>query len=65
MGDLVDTVEAAKRLGLSASTLNKMRCTGGGPRYSKIASRIKYRVADLEAWVSASARENTSQKLAA
>ena len=61
MGEIVDTTEAAKRLGLSASTLNKLRLTGGGPRFATLGRAIRYRVSDLDAWVAARLRENTSQ----
>jgi excisionase family DNA binding protein len=58
--ELVDVREAARRLGLSASTLNKMRVHGGGPRYSKLGSAVRYSTADLDAWVAANSRTSTS-----
>ena len=64
MGEIIDTTEAAKRLGLSASTLNKLRLTGGGPRFATLGRAIRYRVPDLDAWVAARLRESTSQSVA-
>ena len=58
----IDTAEAAKRLGLSKSTLNKARLTGKGPPYVKVlGGRVRYRPADLDAWLEARVVRNTSQ----
>lgn len=53
------TKEAAAYLGLSASTLNKLRCFGGGPRYFKLGKPVVYAVSDLDAWMVARARAST------
>jgi len=58
---VVDVREAARRLGLSASTLAKMRLYGTGPNYSKLGSRVVYRAEDLEAWVEANRYRSTSE----
>ncbi len=43
--------EAAARLGLSKSTLDKMRCDGRGPKFVKITGKIVgYDPADLDAY---------------
>jgi predicted DNA-binding transcriptional regulator AlpA len=42
---------AAERLHLKTRTLMKWRMSGKGPRYSKIGSRIRYRAADIEQWL--------------
>lgn len=57
----VRTPEAARLLDLSPRTLEKHRCEGTGPIYRKLGGRVVYSVADLEAWVEASARHSTSQ----
>ena len=44
---LLSTSAAAECLGLSPSFLNKLRCTGGGPRYVKLGRRVLYPKADL------------------
>ncbi len=52
---------AAEFLGLSASTLAKMRLRGDGPIYSKAGPRIVvYDLADLESWLTARKRSSTS-----
>jgi predicted DNA-binding transcriptional regulator AlpA len=51
---LLNVREAAARLGLSKSTLDKMRCAGKGPRYVKSTDRaVRYDPADLDAWIAA------------
>ena len=42
---------AADRLGLSASTLAKLRMTRTGPSFSLLGRAVRYRAADLDAWV--------------
>ncbi|QLF70174.1 helix-turn-helix domain-containing protein [Peteryoungia desertarenae] len=42
--------EAAEYLGLSKSTLDRLRCYGGGPRYFKLGKAVTYDPADLKAW---------------
>jgi predicted DNA-binding transcriptional regulator AlpA len=39
--------DAAKRVGLSASTLAKLRLKGAGPAFSKLGRRVVYRQQDL------------------
>jgi hypothetical protein len=51
---------AALYLGLSTSTLNRLRVQGGGPRYAKLG-RILYRRVDLDAYVNARLRNSTSE----
>lgn len=45
------TEEAARVVGLSAQTLNKLRHEQDGPPYIKHARRVVYRRADLDAWM--------------
>jgi predicted DNA-binding transcriptional regulator AlpA len=58
---VVDAREAARRLGLSTSTLAKMRLSGAGPAYVKLGRRVAYRTEDLEAWVVANRYCSTSE----
>jgi predicted DNA-binding transcriptional regulator AlpA len=52
--------EAAKYLGLSASTLAKLRMSGDGPTFAKLGRRVVvYRLADLDEWVTRSRRKST------
>ena len=58
---LLNVQEAARFLGLSASTLNKLRVTGGGPRFAKLTRRCLYDVADLKEWAAERKRQSTSE----
>jgi excisionase family DNA binding protein len=60
---LLNVQEAARLLGLSASTLNKLRVTGNGPRFMKLGRRVLYDVADLEKWAAERKRSHTSEQL--
>ncbi len=51
--------EAANYLGLSESTLNKLRCYGGGPVYLKLGRSVFYRTTDLDMWISEQERSST------
>jgi hypothetical protein len=59
---LISTIEAADRLGVSASYLNKLRVTGGGPPFVKIGARVSYDPADLTVWVEKQKRSSTSDQ---
>ena len=54
--------EAAAYLGLSVSTLNKLRLSGKGPRYLKLGRRVLYDIRDLESWVAERTRSHTSEQ---
>ena len=57
---LLTTSEAATYLGTSPRTLEDWRLRGGGPMYRKVGRRlVRYRAADLEAFVENGARVNT------
>jgi hypothetical protein len=47
--------EAADFPRLSPRTLEKQRSFGTGPRYHKFGRRVRYALADLEAWAEARA----------
>ena len=53
--------QAAVYLGLSKSTMDKLRHFGGGPRYFKLGRTIIYDVADLDAWCNERAATSTWQ----
>ncbi|WP_421680801.1 helix-turn-helix transcriptional regulator [Stenotrophomonas bentonitica] len=53
---------AATYLGLSVSTLEKMRLEGRGPRYLKLGGRCFYRRADLDAYLEAAIVETTDSR---
>jgi predicted DNA-binding transcriptional regulator AlpA len=57
---LLNVREAAARLGLSKSTVDKMRGAGKGPRFIKSTDRaIRYDPKDLDAWIAARRRGDT------
>lgn len=53
--------QAAKLLGLSPKTLQKLRIVGGGPKYVFVSARcIRYRLMDLREWQESRLRTSTS-----
>lgn len=53
-GAVLRVQDAAMRLGLSVSTLNKMRGDGRGPRFIKLTHKVVgYAIDDLDAWLAA------------
>ena len=56
---LLNVTEAAERLSVSASYLNKLRGAGGGPPFVKIGARVAYDPADLGSWLEAQKRTST------
>jgi len=54
--------DAADYIGMSESYLEKARVTGkDGPPFARLGRAIVYDVADLDAWIAARKRLNTSQ----
>lgn len=60
MARFLTTKESAELLNLRPSTLEAWRCRGGGPRYVRMGSAIRYRMEDLETFVEASLEQNTA-----
>ena len=62
---LLTTAEAARRLRLSARTLERLRVSGEGPRYVKAGpgkrARVFYTTLDLEAWLAQYHYSSTSE----
>ena len=52
--------EAARVVGLSKSTLAKLRLNGNGPSYCKLGRRVVYRQRDLDAWLQSRMTRDTS-----
>ena len=49
---ILRTPDAAHYIGLSASTLEKMRLSGSGPRFVRLGTRVVgYDISDLNAWL--------------
>ena len=57
----LDTRQAAGYPGTGAGTLNRMRVSGEGPRYSKLGRRVVYDLADLDRWVEERKRRFTGE----
>ena len=57
---VVTTKIAAQLVGLSESTLAKLRLNGNGPVYCKLGRRVVYRPADLEEWLQTRTARDTS-----
>jgi hypothetical protein len=56
---------AADYCQVSKSTLNKLRCYGGGPLYLKLGRRVVYDRLDLDQWLAGKKVANTGQAVAA
>ena len=61
----VDTEGAAQHVGVAVSTMEKLRVYGGGCPYSKRGRSVRYRISDLDTWMSSRLVESTSNKIAA
>jgi len=48
---VMNDVDAALLLSMSAHTLRKMRVTGRGPAYCKLGKNVRYRLTDLQAYI--------------
>jgi hypothetical protein len=57
----LSTRDAAVRLSIGASTLKKLRVTGGGPAFHRIGRRVVYSIQILDEWATRSTFESTSQ----
>ena len=61
----VNEDEASKLVGVSVSSLHKMRMRGDGPPYAKVGQRVRYRPSDLAAFVASRIVRSTSEQVAA
>ena len=57
---LFDTKDAAAYLALGPRTLIEWRVRGGGPQFTKLNRAVRYRRADLDAFVAERLRHSTS-----
>jgi excisionase family DNA binding protein len=58
---LLNTKEAAERLGCSPSYLNKLRCKGGGIVFVSVGRLVRYRPEDIDAYLDSRRRRSTSE----
>jgi hypothetical protein len=56
----LNELQVAERFNVSVKTIRKWRLNGGGPRYRKFGSAVRYALADIEAFEEACARRSTS-----
>ena len=57
----ITETELADRWRLSTKILQKWRVAGGGPRFHKFGSAVRYAITDVAHFEEKTARENTSQ----
>ncbi|SFJ61457.1 transcriptional regulator, AlpA family [Aquamicrobium aerolatum DSM 21857] len=57
---MLRTPEAAQYLGISASTMNKLRVYGDGPAFVKLGRTVVYDPVDLNDWLRTNRRTSTS-----
>ena len=63
---MLTVLEAADYLRLSKRTLERLRCSGLGPKFVKCGCRsIRYRQSDLDDWISGRVVRSTSEELRA
>lgn len=60
--DLLDETQLCEWLGLTLAWARKKRLTGGGPKFMKFGNRVRYRRADVQAWMSANTFASTTRK---
>jgi len=48
---LLDDDAVARLFGIATNTLAKWRCRGHGPRFIKVGSAVRYRLADIEEYL--------------
>lgn len=63
MDRVLTTGEAAVILSLAVPTLEKLRVYGGGPPFLKLGRSVRYRLSDLEQWLSERVVSSTSAAL--
>jgi excisionase family DNA binding protein len=59
--NLLTREQAAQFLSLKKSTLEAWAVRGGGPAMVKMGKAVRYRLADLEAFIESRIRQNTSE----
>lgn len=58
--DIMTTAEAAEYVRLSQPTLERFRLTGSGAEFLKLGGAVRYRKADLDAWLESRRVRSTS-----
>lgn len=60
--ELLDTREAAKRLGVKKHTLENWRVSGRGPRFVKLGGLVRYPVEEITRFLEQALRSSTSER---
>ena len=60
--EYMDTPQAAEYLKLSVNTLACWRSRGEGAPFVKIGGRVRYRLADLDAWADGRRRDPSARR---
>jgi predicted DNA-binding transcriptional regulator AlpA len=58
---LFDEAQVSQLTGRGIATLQKDRVRGTGPQYVKLGRHVRYRPADVEAWIAQRIRQSTSE----
>lgn len=58
---LLNEAQAANYLNVSVRTLQQWRMSGRGPLFTKLSRAVRYRVADLEAYVAGGVARSTTE----
>ena len=60
--EYMDSRETAGYLRISSNTLNCWRSRREGPAFVKIGGKVRYRLADLDAWADGRRRDPSSRR---
>jgi excisionase family DNA binding protein len=63
MQSLLTQQECAELLRLSERTLERLRVTGGGPKFLRIRHSVRYRPEDVQTWLASRIIASTSQEI--
>ena len=55
----LNTVQAARLVGLAPKTLARYRCSGKGPVFCRFGNRVRYRREDVDDWAETRRRAST------
>ena len=61
INDILKTAEAADYTRFAVATLERLRLQGNGPRFIKAGKSVRYRKADLDAWLESRLVRSTSE----
>lgn len=58
---LIDQLAMCRMLGITTKTAETWRVRGRGPRFIKVGSLVRYRKADIQAWLTSRTASSTSE----